>query len=120
MAKGKIVEHLMQMRGKGKLSKPSLNIHVSMGSEYPGNDQFAREDLKRVKSEVKSMQEQLDNWDHMAISKRAMQSMKTELAVKKARLAELKARIGPRSSKSQAKQAKNASEEKYGGPESDY
>lgn len=77
-------------------SKPSLEIHAHMNSGmYPQEDKkWRKEELKRLRSEVKAISDEISNWDAESVAKRALTSLKTDLAVKKARLMECEALLG--------------------------
>ena len=91
-----IATHLMRMRKDGKLLKPSLNVRATMDLPYSGQEspsEYEKKEVKRLKSEIAAIYRELDNWDPEEVASRAMKSLKTELAVKKARLEECKARL---------------------------
>jgi len=97
MAKGLIADHLMNVRGKGMLSKPSLVVNARVETPYPGLESpqiYERKELKRIRKEIKAIKRQLQDWDPEAVSSQAKKSLKTELAIAKARLAEYSARAG--------------------------
>jgi len=97
MAKGTIANHLMKMRSKGMMSKPSLIVNARVESGYPGMESpqvYEKKELKRIRKEVKAIKQQLKTWDADAVASKAEKSLRTELAIAKARLAEYSARAG--------------------------
>jgi len=74
--------------------KPVLNIHAHMdsyGGPMGNNTAYQKEELKRLRKEVKATSDQISNWNAEEISNRALKSLKTDLAMKKARLMECEA-----------------------------
>jgi len=100
MKKNKKMEHghlagAMESMPPFKEGKPKLNISARMDS-YPSfevDDGYQKKERERVKKEIKAITDQLDGWDAEDVSTRALKSLKTELAMKKARLMEIEARL---------------------------
>ena len=97
MAKGVIANHLIKMRNRGMMSKPSLVVNARMDTGFPGAESpqmYEKKELKRVRREIKAIKQQLSAWDADAVASKAEKSLRTELAIAKARLAEYSARVG--------------------------
>lgn len=75
-----------------KVNTPRLNVHahISTGPEYD-DSKYRKEEVKRLRKEIKMGQDQITNWDHEAVSNQAMKSFKANLARQKARLMECEA-----------------------------
>lgn len=95
-ANSPMTAHLMDMRKSGRLTKPSLSIHASVMAPFPGEgkpSEYERKEVKRLKSEISTIQEHLRDWDSEEVADRARRSLMTEMKTKKARLEECMARL---------------------------
>ena len=78
-----------------KKGKPTLRIHASMDDGYMMEDKrWRKEEIKRLEQEIKSLSDQLSNWDGESVAEQAKKSLSRDLAVKKARLMEAEALNG--------------------------
>jgi len=98
MAGGLLTNHLMKARASGKIGKITheLRIDASVTSPFPGeksNQEYLKQDMKRIKDEIAAIKKALDNWIPEDVAARAEKSLRAELAGKKARLAEMEARM---------------------------
>jgi hypothetical protein len=81
---------------EGRLARPSMRVDVSMDSMggMGMGGEFDRKELKRCKQECSAMQDAIDNWNPEDVARRALKSLKSNLAVKMAHVEEIKARLG--------------------------
>jgi hypothetical protein len=100
MAKVKEYGHLAAAIGSNapemeeKEYKPRLNVqaHISTGPEYD-DSKYRKEEVKRLRKEIKQGEDHITNWNPEEISKQAMKSFKADLARQKARLMECEAML---------------------------
>ena len=97
-SKKKISDMLMTNRYEGRLTKPSLNLHVSMESDmkYPGESgpsDYEKKEIKRLKSEIKAGEQAAKSWNNEEVGKKAYDTFMANIEVKRARLAECEARM---------------------------
>jgi len=96
---GQIATHLMNLSGKGKLKKgpPPLVIHATtdmFGGGQMTDNKYERKESARLAKEIESIRGHLKNLDPKYVVSQTKQSLRRELASKKARLAESQARLG--------------------------
>lgn len=78
---------------KDKKGKPVLEVRANVysdGGMMPDKN-WSKEEHKRLKGDVKAIEDQLGNWDDADVSAKAKKSLQRELASKKARLMETEA-----------------------------
>lgn len=71
--------------------RPTLMISARVGDSYPEDKSWRKEEKKRLRKEIKQIEEELNNWDPDKISSKALKSLKSELVMKKARMMETSA-----------------------------
>ena len=71
--------------------EPSLDVVARVGGKSSGENKFRKVEADRLRKEIKAAEDQLTGWDSEEVSKRALKSLKRDLAVKKARLMEAEA-----------------------------
>ena len=81
----------------GKVSKPFLHIsaHIDDGIDIVMDRKWHKKKLKRLHEEIKATEEQIKDWDPETVAARALKSLKSDLAMKKARLMESEALLYP-------------------------
>ena len=93
----------------GKLGKPFLHISAHIDHEGYGMDDdmsWRKKELKRLREGVKATEEQIKNWNAEEVAAKALKSIKSDLAMKKARIMETEAMIGISEEKDEAKKGK--------------
>jgi hypothetical protein len=97
MAKtGALANHLMDLRSKGKLTKPSLVVSASMRTPFPGEkgpDNYEIMRAHQLEDEISAIKDQLGNWDHEVAGKQAQKSLQAELKSRQADLMSSRARL---------------------------
>ncbi len=93
MMRGLIGSHLISMREKGRLAKPSLMVHATMDSTEKSPSAYDVEEAHRLTGEIQAIEDKLDNWDHEEAGKQAQKSLKNQLASKNTRLQEIRTRL---------------------------
>lgn len=91
---GHITEALTSMGKKAPKPKTRMDVSVTMrhGDDvYPDDRRYHKEQVKRLKKEIKAAQDQLKGWDHEEVGKKAKRSLERDLAAKTARLMESQA-----------------------------
>jgi len=83
-------------RSSDKEMTPMLDIsaRVSMGGGIQEDKSYKKQEMARLKKEIKGVEAMLSNWDAEEVSNKAQKSLKTDLAVKRARLMECEAMLG--------------------------
>jgi hypothetical protein len=80
-----------------KSGKPVLEIRAHMNADNglgyatPDNKNWRKEEIKRLDKEIKAISDEIANWDAEKVAERALKSLKTDLAVKRARKMEAEA-----------------------------
>ena len=74
-----------------KAEKPVLDISARMSSGFKEDKTFHKSQVDRLRKEIKAIEDEVANWDHETVGKKALRSLQTELATKKARLMESEA-----------------------------
>lgn len=77
---------------QGKEPKPFLRVHARMDSYGPASDtDYNKTEMLRLQKEIASAESEVANWDHEKVGQRALKSLKSEIAMKKARMMECEA-----------------------------
>lgn len=96
MEYGYLTPELEKMGKMGKNShKPVLEIKASVDSmQYDRDYDYRMKEVSKLRKDLKIMNDEVANWDSEAVSAKALKSLKTEIAIKKARLMEYEAMLG--------------------------
>jgi hypothetical protein len=78
-----------------KSGKPLLDVSARLSIGSPLSDKsYLKKELVRLRKEIKATSDMVSNWDAEDVAARALKSLKTDMAVKKARLMEIEAQLG--------------------------
>lgn len=75
-----------------KVPIPKLSVRASMSHHYDDNP-YRKDEVKRLQKEIEVIEKELKDWDGEKIASKALKSLKTELAVKRARKMEAEAHL---------------------------
>lgn len=94
MAKGLIGKHLMGLRSKGKMAKPSVRLTAHVDDmPSPSNNSFEVERAWRLTREIEALQSKMTNLDVDEVIDQARRSINAELARKRGQLMECRASL---------------------------
>jgi len=74
-----------------KVPVPKLSVKASMSDHY--DSPYRKDEVKRLQKEIDVIEKELKDWDGEKIASKALKSLKTELAVKRARKMEAEAHL---------------------------
>jgi hypothetical protein len=92
-AEGPLAERLVSLKVRRPKARLSVSATVHRGEMGAAPSEWRKEERKRLREEIQSMHKMIDKWDPLDVADRALKSLKTDLAVKRARLMESDAMI---------------------------